>query len=360
MSIRTSPRGRGTTENPPNRFEATYAVDDEGAWEEISRTDPDFAPWRPRTQVVRDHSRSVISSNSSPDIGFSHSLNPYRGCEHGCPYCYARPYHEYLGYNAGLDFETRIVAKDDAPELLAAELSRKGWSPTPLACSGVTDCYQPVERERRITRACLEVLVDFRNPVGVITKNALVVRDLELLGELAAHGAAQVVFTLTTLDARLAATLEPRASGPAARLEAMRRLREAGIPVGVSLAPIIPGLNEHEIPAILEAAADHGAAFASGTLLRLPYAVKDVFSAWLERFAPDRKQLILGRVRETRGGKLNDASFGSRMTGTGPLAEQARQLLEVSKRRHGLDAPRPALSAKAFRRRLPGQLELFP
>ena len=364
MPIHLSHRGRGTVENPPNRFESTAIMQDEGAWEEISKSDPDFAPLKTKTTYLRDDSCSIIGSNNSPDIGFTHSLNPYRGCEHGCAYCYARSYHEYLGYNAGLDFETRIIVKEKAPELLEAELGKKSWRPTPLACSGVTDCYQPLEKKLKITRRCLAVLATFRNPVGIITKNALVTRDIDLLSELAAHQAAQVVISLTTLDPALSSTLEPRASRPAARLEAMRQLSEAGIPVGVSVAPVIPGLNDHEIPSLMQAAADHGASFASGTVLRLPFAVKEIFSAWLEQFTPGRKELILNRVREMRGGKLNDSSFEHRMKGTGPVAEQIRQLLEISKRRAGFVSGPPGyshegLSTNAFRRRLPGQLELF-
>lgn len=359
MSPHLSTRGRGTACNPPNRFERLSVEVDEGAWEEIAKSDPDFEPRRVRTQFLRDDTRSILSSNDSPDIGFTHSLNPYRGCEHGCAYCYARPYHEYLGYNAGLDFESRILVKERAPELLAEELSRASWIPTTLACSGVTDCYQPVERELAITRRCLAVLAEFRHPVGLITKNALVVRDLDLLSELSAHQAVSVTLSLTTLDTTLASLLEPRASRPAARLEAMRRLADAGIPVGVSVAPIIPGLNDHEIPALLEAAAAHGATSASGTILRLPHAVKDLFAGWLDRFEPGRKALILGRVAELRGGRLNDSRFGSRMTGSGPLAEQIHRLFEVAKRRAGLDRPRTTLSTAAFRRVTPGQLELF-
>lgn len=364
MPIHLSHRGRGTIENPPNRFEATSIVQDDGAWEEIALTDPDFAPRRTPTTWLRDESRSLISRNSSPDIGFSHSLNPYRGCEHGCAYCYARPYHEYLGYNAGLDFETRIMVKDKAPELLQSELGKKTWRPVALACSGVTDCYQPLERELLITRGCLAVLADFRNPIGIITKNALVTRDRDLLAELASHRAAQVVLSLTTLDPVLSSILEPRASRPAARLEAMRILSGAGIPVGVSVAPIIPGLNDHEIPALMQAAADHGASFASATLLRLPHAVKDIFAAWLDQFAPGKKNLILNRIRETRGGALNDSTFGRRMSGSGPLAGQIGQLVEISKRRAGFSGREKnfnhgRLSTAAFRRRMPGQMELF-
>lgn len=359
MPIHLSHRGRGTVESPPNRFERLTIESDDGAWEEIAKVDPDFEPRRLRTEFLRDDSKSLITANHSPDIGFTHSLNPYRGCEHGCAYCYARPYHEYLGYNAGIDFETRLLVKERAPELLEAELAKKSWVPTSLACSGVTDCYQPIERKLEITRRCLAVLADFRQPVGLITKNALVTRDLDHLRDLAQHGAVNVVLSLTTLDAKLASVLEPRASRPDARLAAIRTLSDAGIPVGISLAPIIPGLNDHEIPALMEAAAAHGATFASGTVLRLPLAVKDVFSAWLDRFEPGKKALILGRLADLRGGKLNDPNFGSRMTGTGPLAEQIGRLLEVAQRRAGLDRPREPLSTKAFRRRIPGQMELF-
>lgn len=359
MPFHLSHRGRGTTQSPPNRFEKNAVFSDDGAWEEISRVDPDFEPTRPKTESLEDHSQSIITSNSSPDIGFSHSLNPYRGCEHGCSYCYARPYHEYLGMNAGIDFETRIMVKSSAPRLLEETLAKPSWKPVSLACSGVTDCYQPIERKLEITRRCLEVLADFRNPVGIITKNALVTRDIDVLSRLAAHDASLVVVSITSLDADLAGKLEPRASRPAARLDAIRQLSEAGIPVGVSVAPIIPGLNDHEIPAIMAAAAENGASFGSGTILRLPYSVSDIFSAWLEDYFPDRKDLILGRVRELRGGRLNDSHFNTRMTGSGPLAEQIRQFIQIAKRRAGLVSPRKSLNAAAFIRRSPGQMELF-
>lgn len=359
MTKPISPKGRGTVSAPGNRFESLHVESDPGAWEEIAATDPDFELSRPETVVLKDESQSIVTRNHSPDIGFDFSLNPYRGCEHGCAYCYARPYHEYLGFNCGIDFETRILAKPNAPSLLEERLSKKSWKPASLACSGVTDCYQPIERELKITRSCLEVLADFRNPVGIVTKNALVSRDVDLLGELADHGAAAVVLSITTLDPILAGTLEPRASRPKARLEAIRKLSEAGIPTGVSVAPIISGLNDHEIPAILEAAAAHGAQFATGIVLRLPFAVKDIFSGWLERFSPGKKETILNRVREMRGGNLNDARFGHRMRGKGPLAEQIEQMLAISKRRHGLDRPRKPLSTTAFRRRTRGQMELF-
>ncbi|MEM6278755.1 MAG: PA0069 family radical SAM protein [Verrucomicrobiota bacterium] len=359
MPFHLSPRGRGTTLSPGNRFEKEHLDSDDAAWEEISQVDPDFEPRQISTQTLEDQSQSILSKNDSPDIGFTYSINPYRGCEHGCSYCYARPYHEYLGLNAGIDFESRILVKSRAPELLEEALAKPSWQPTSLACSGVTDCYQPVERERKITRSCLQVLRDFRNPVGIITKNALVTRDIDLLSELAGFGASLVAISLTTLDAELAGKLEPRASRPAARLEAMRKLSEAGIPVSVSVAPIIPGLNDHELPAILQAAADHGARFASGTVLRLPHCVSDLFTHWLEEHFPDRKELILGRIRELRGGRLNESEFGTRMTGSGPLAAQIQQLIRVSRQRAGLAGTRPSLNTTAFRRRLPGQLELF-
>jgi DNA repair photolyase len=350
-------RGRGAVESPGNRFEKLRVEIDWGAVEEIQANDPDAdgAPLR-KTVYFRDDSQSIISTNDSPDLGFDASLNPYRGCEHGCAYCYARPYHEYLGFNAGLDFESKIMVKERAAELLERELSAKNWQPKVLACSGVTDCYQPVERELRITRSCLEVLARFRNPVGIITKNALVTRDKDYLSELASDGAAFVHLSITSLDRDLARVLEPRASGPESRLRAIRELTEAGIPVGVSAAPMIPGLNDHEIPAILNAAAEHGAVAAFYTAVRLPYGVADLFSGWLERHFPDRKERVLGRIREMRGGQLNDGRFGERMRGSGPIAEGMRRLFEVSRRRAGLDRPRKPLNTAAFQR--PGGIQL--
>ena len=238
-------RGRGISASPGNRFERVSVEEDLDALEELRRADPDFVLPAPKTQFFKDDSQSVISKNASPDIGFSASLNPYRGCEHGCAYCYARPYHEYLGFDAGLDFETKIMVKPRAAELLADELGRRSWKPEVLACSGVTDCYQPVERKLRMTRACLEVLAEFRNPVAMITKNHLITRDADLLAERASHQAATAVISVTTLDAELARLMEPRASSPKFRLAAVRELVAAGIPTGVSLAPVIPGLNEH-------------------------------------------------------------------------------------------------------------------
>ena len=266
---------------------------------------------------LRDGTQTLISYTDSPDIGFGASVNPYRGCEHGCAYCYARPFHEYLGFSAGIDFETRIMVKTAAPEILRGELSSPGWRPQPLAMSGVTDCYQPVERKLQITRRCLQVLAAFRNPVTIVTKNHLVTRDVDILRELAEVQAACVNLSITTLDAGLARRLEPRASLPGHRLEAIERLNSEGIPAGVLVAPVIPGLNEHEIPSILRAARRAGARSAGYTLLRLPFGVKDIFSAWLAEHLPEARQRILGRIRDMRGGALNDSRFGTRMRGEG-------------------------------------------
>lgn len=339
------PPKRGATINPTGRFEKLDV-----------EIDPEFDDPNPRTVYLRDDSRSLITYNDSPDISFNASLNPYRGCEHGCAYCYARPYHEYLGFSAGLDFETRIMVKPTAPALLRRELSAKTWRPQPLAMSGVTDCYQPVERKLQITRGCLEVLAEFRNPVGLVTKNHLITRDLDLLSRLAAADAVAVFLSITTLDPTLARRLEPRASAPAHRLDAIRQLSQAGIPVSVLVAPVLPGITEHEIPAILHAAREAGAVRAGYTMLRLPYGVKDVFSAWLDEHLPGAKEKVLGRIQEVRGGRLNDSTFGVRLRGEGVLAEQIRQLFEVSVQREGLTKKATPLSVAAFRR--PGDEQL--
>jgi DNA repair photolyase len=342
--------GRGSAENPPNRFDRLH-------YEPDGEHDPDGPA--PSTQLLRDTSRSIIAYNDSPDVGFSASVNPYRGCEHGCAYCYARPTHEFLGFSAGLDFETRIVVKEDAPALLRQELTARSWQPQVLAMSGVTDPYQPAERRLRLTRRCLEVLVEFLNPVGIVTKNHLVTRDLDLLRELASHNAAAVFVSITSLDAELAGTLEPRASRPEGRLAALGELTAAGVPAGVFVAPVIPGLNDHEIPAILAAAARVGARYAGYVPLRLPLAVAPLFEHWLERHAPEKKERILGRVRELRGGRLNDPSFGSRMRGDGPLAQAIGDLFRLARQRAGLLSGGPELSTAAFRRPGGQQRSLF-
>ncbi|MEY2409045.1 MAG: hypothetical protein QOF48_1715 [Verrucomicrobiota bacterium] len=337
----TAPRGRGAVDNPANRFESIHLERDID-W------DPAADP-APRTEFLRDTTRAIINYNDSPDIGFNASINPYRGCEHGCIYCYARPFHEYLGFSAGLDFESRIMVKDNAPELLRAELSHKKWKPQVIAMSGVTDCYQPVERRLKLTRRCLEVLAEFRNPVAIITKNHLVTRDIDVLGELAAHNAAVVYVSVTTLDSSLTPKLEPRASLPAHRLDAIEKLNRAGIPAGVLIAPVIPGITDHEIPSILEAASAAGAACAGYVMLRLPHGVGPLFEEWLGRHFPDRAENVLNRIRSLRGGRLNDPQFGSRMRGEGAYADQAEALFEVASRRAGFGDRRPELSAAAFR-----------
>lgn len=356
-------KGRGTHLQTANRFEENHYEVDDDSLEDWCHADPeqlaDQFEKRPQTQCLKDDSQTIITRNHSPDLGFEYSLNPYRGCEHGCSYCYARPYHEYLGYSAGLDFETRLMVKEKAPELLEAELARKSWKPRTLACSGVTDCYQPIERRYRITRECLRVLRDFRNPIGVVTKNALVTRDIDYLTELAHFNASVVAISLTSLDPDLAGKLEPRATRPSGRLDAIRELAHAGVPVGISLAPVIPGLNDHEIPAILEAAREAGASFASYSIIRLPFSVRDIFADWLDNHFPGKKEMILGRIREMRGGQLNDNRFGFRMSGSGIVADQVRTLFAVAHQRAGFPNHHPKLEIAHFRRRMPGQLELF-
>ncbi len=343
---------RGAAENPANRFEQIH-LEPDAEW------NPDDDPL-PRTQFLVDHSQSAIAYNDSPDLGFGASVNPYRGCEHGCIYCYARPTHEYLGFSAGLDFESKIMVKRNAPELLRAELVAAKWSPQVIVMSGVTDCYQPAERKLKLTRRCLEVLAEFRNPVALITKNFLVTRDLDLLSELARHNAVSVTLSVTTLDAELRKILEPRTSPPQARLEAIRKLSAAGIPVGVNVAPIIPGLTDHEVPAILKAAAEAGATTAHFTVLRLPHAVAPLFEKWLAAHFPNQKEKVLNRLRALRGGKLYDAQWGKRMRGEGIFAEQIETLFAVARRKAGIKNELRKLSTAAFRRPGGAQLSLFP
>lgn len=335
-------KGRGASWNPQNRFERLEYVLDE---------DAERDPSAPRTVYMRDPARTLIASNDSPDVGFRYSINPYRGCEHGCIYCFARPTHEYLGFSAGLDFETRIMVKDDAPELLREELSSPKWSPDVIAISGVTDPYQPVERRLELTRRILGVLADFRNPVIIITKNYLVTRDIDHLAELARHNAARVFVSVTTLDPSLANIMEPRASTPELRIAAIEALTRAGVPAGVMVAPVVPAITDHEIPRILEAAKQAGAQWAGFVVLRLPWAVAPLFERWLEEHFPDRKEKVLHRVQDLRGGKLYEAQWGLRMRGEGLFAEQLDALFDVTCRRLGLNERSNDLSVDAFRRR---------
>ncbi|MBK6895685.1 MAG: PA0069 family radical SAM protein [Alphaproteobacteria bacterium] len=353
-------KARGATDNPSGRFEKL----------EIDFTKTDRADWPGdleefeqaplKTQFFRDHSKSVLVYNDSPDIGPGVMLNPYRGCEHGCIYCFARPNHEYLGLSAGLDFESKIFVKTDAPALLRKELNAKKWTPQMIALSGVTDCYQPIERKLKLTRQCLEVLAEFRNPVGLITKNHLITRDLDILQDMARWNGAAAYISLTTLDADLQKTMEPRTSPPKARLRAIETLARAGIPVGVMTAPIIPGLTDHELPDLLKAAAEAGAQTAGYIIVRLSHGLRDLFQDWLETNLPLKKDRILGRIRDVRGGKLNDTRWGVRKTGEGPYAELIAETFRQNVKKLGLDKPRAALSTKHFRP-VPedGQLSLF-
>jgi DNA repair photolyase len=344
-------RGRGAPINPPNRFEPLwYSRDPE--WNDLE--DPAL-----ETQFFRDTSRSIITYNDSPDVGFDASINPYRGCEHGCSYCYARPTHEYLGFSAGLDFESRILVKEDAPELLRRELSSPRWKPQVLAISGVTDSYQPIERRLQLTRRCLQVLAEFRNPVVIITKNHLVTRDVDVLGELARYEAVRVFLSITTLDGSLSRVMEPRASHPTRRLAAIEALSQAGVQTGVLVAPVIPGLTDHELPSILAAAVQAGAKVAGYVTLRLPHGVGPLFEQWLGQHLPDRKDKVLHRIRAIRGGKLNDPRFNSRMRGEGIFAEQIRSLFALACRKAGIDGRGPTLSTAAFRIPSDTQLSLF-
>lgn len=361
MTERQGPHaiGRGAQIQPPNRFTPIICEDD---WEQVAGG-PDYLQSRRRirTEYFLDSARTIVSANDSPDIPFRYSANPYRGCQHGCVYCYARPTHEFLGLSGGLDFETRIFVKTDAPKLFRDFLADPGWSAQVIVFSGVTDCYQPCERHFRLTRGCLEVAAEARQPISIITKNPLVRRDLDVLRELAHHRAVEVRVSLTTLDQELARHMEPRTGTPRARLETVTALREAGIPVGVMVAPVIPGLNDSEIPALLRAAADAGALSANYTLLRLPGCVEPVFLEWLQRELPAARSRIESRIRNCRGGQLSDAQFGRRMRGTGPMAEHIRRTFQVFRRRYGLAHSLPPLSTDAFRtpRTRHGQRFLF-
>jgi len=331
---------RGALVNPANRFEKISFERDE----EIS--DEEYPS--PKTEFYKDTSKSIISYNDSPDIGYETSLNPYRGCEHGCVYCYARPTHEYFGLSSGSDFESIIFVKTEASLLLRKELAHPKWKPQVIVMSGVTDCYQPFERRFQITRQCLEVLLDFKNPVGIITKNRLVTRDIDIFKSMAQYQGVRVMVSIATLDPHLARMMEPRASTPANRLKAIEELAKAGVPVSVNVAPIVPGLTDHEIPSILKAAADLGAQSAGYTVLRLPYAVKDIFERWLIEYFPERKDKVLNRLRELSDGALYDSSWGTRMSGKGLFAQHIRDMFDMGYKRAQFPNDRIHLSAASF------------
>jgi DNA repair photolyase len=336
----------GSQLDPPNRYLTTQAVRD---LEQVEWDEEYLKQLRDRpVAYFDDTARSIISENDSPDIPFRYSVNLYRGCAHACPYCYARNTHEYLGLNAGLDFETKIYVKRDGPALLREFLSRKNWKPEPIMFSGVTDCYQPAEREFRLTRQCLEIASSFSQPMSIITKNALVLRDLDLLQSMAARRLVNVNLSITSLNPELARVMEPLASIPAARLRAVERLTQAGVPVRVMVAPIIPGLNDHEVPAILKAAKEAGALDARYVLLRLPLTVEPVFLEWLHREQPLQADKVEGLIRKTRRGKLNRSEWGERMTGTGEVADQIGTMFDVFRKKLGFGDV-PPLDCTQFR-----------
>ena len=352
-----SPRGRGTGLNPANRFDgiAYEAEPEPRTWVE---EDDGLAP-HPATEYIDEHAASILVRNDSPDVNFTWGVNPYRGCEHGCIYCYARPMHEYMGYSAGLDFETKIFVKRRAPQLLRDALVSPKWTPDVIAMCGATDPYQPVERALKLTRGCLDVLAEYRNPVAIITKNRLVTRDIDVLASMAADRCASVAVSLTTLDLGLNRILEPRTSSPRQRLETIRALSAAGIPVRVMVSPVIPGITDHETPAILQAASEAGAASASYITLRLPHTVVPLFEAWLTEHFPERKEKVLARLRAMHDGKVYRSDFATRNSGRGVFAEQSARLFAVACRKAGLDRPETPLSTEHFRRPGVDQMELF-
>jgi DNA repair photolyase len=328
-------KGRGAASWVPGRYEKRQVEGEDDGWGSLGAED-EFTPGsRPETHVAVERARSIVSRNQSPDIGFSQSVNPYRGCEHGCVYCFARPSHAYLDLSPGLDFETRLFAKANAAELLRKELARRGYVPHPIALGINTDAYQPIEREHRITRQCLEVLAEARHPVSLITKSALVARDLDLLVPMAKQGLVSVMLSVTTLDNKLSSQLEPRAAAPHTRIKTIAALHEAGIPVGVMVAPIIPMVTDKHLEHILEAAHAAGARAAGYVLLRLPHELKQVWREWLELHVPERAAHVMSLVQQMRGGKDYDSRFGTRMRGEGPFADLIAMRFAKAKKRLG-------------------------
>lgn len=331
MPVSLKPRGRGTASNPHNRFAPTRSQAEDDGWFQ------DETPPCRATEVRAERARSVITRNDSPDLGFDRSLNPYRGCEHGCIYCFARPSHAYWDLSPGLDFETRLIAKSNLAERLEEELSKPGYLPRPIALGVNTDAYQPIEREQRLTRRALEILLRYRHPVHLITKSALILRDLDLLQELAAHNLVSVALSLTTMDDELKRIMEPRAASPGARLRALRELRQAGVPVSALLAPIIPALNDMELESMLEAARDAGASSAGYVLLRLPLEIAELFEEWLRAHFPERAEHVMSLIRQSRGGRHYDSRFGTRMRGEGAFADLLAQRFALARKRLGLE-----------------------
>jgi DNA repair photolyase len=345
-------QGRGARLNPASRFEPLHLEEDPAALEEGELR-------QVQTQYLLDHTKSVLASNDSPDTGFTYSINPYRGCEHGCIYCYARPSHEYLGFSAGLDFETRILVKERAPELLSEAFQKHTWEPQIVALSGNTDPYQPLERRLELTRRCLNVFLKHRNPVAIITKNHLVTRDKDVLEEMASMNLVRVMLSITTLRPELVGVMEPRTSRPERRLRAIEELTSRGVPVAVNVAPVIPGLTDEEMPAILKAAAEHGATNASYIIVRLPGQVRELFLDWIAREYPDRAQRIINRLTDLRGARLTDSRFGVRMRGEGEWADMISSLFSMTCRKLKLNRNYPPLATHHFRRLRNGQADLF-
>jgi DNA repair photolyase len=352
-------KGRGAASNPEGRFESIRHHAEDDGWQHalLDEEQP-----RPRTEVAEERARSVITRNDSPDLAFAQAMNPYRGCEHGCIYCYARPSHSYLNLSPGLDFETKLRAKSNLAEVLRAELSKPGYAPSPINIGSNTDPYQPIEKKWRLTRAALEVLSECQHPCTIVTKNALVERDLDILAPMARNHLVQVFISVNSLDNHLAAKLEPRASAPHRRLKAIRTLAEAGVPVGVLVAPIIPALNDRDMEAVLEQAAAAGASYAGYTVLRLPYELKTLFREWLNLHAPQRAEHVMSLVQQLNGGKEYDSNFATRMRGQGVFGELLRRRFEVACRRHAFGRARELqLDSSRFipPRKLSPQGELF-
>lgn len=341
-------KGRGALSNPDGRFEQRrHEMADDG-WG--GQGDEDQSVSKPKTQLLPDQAKTVINRNRSPDVPFEYSVNPYRGCEHGCIYCFARPTHSYLGLSAGLDFETRLFYKVDAAECFAAELQKPSYRCKPIALGINTDAYQPVERELQITRGLLHIALDFRQPVSIVTKSGLILRDLDVLAEMARYHLVSIMISLTSLRNEIKRTLEPRAASALMRLRVIRQLSDAGVPVGVLVAPVIPVITDHELEKLLAHAARAGAESAGYVFLRLPYEVKELFREWLQQHYPEKAAHVMSVIRQSRGGKDYGAQFGRRMRGTGPFADLLRQRFQLACRRFGLNTHRQStLDCSQFR-----------
>ncbi|MDW3192123.1 MAG: PA0069 family radical SAM protein [Cytophagales bacterium] len=345
-------KGKGAQINTFNRFDKHHL-----AYDHVEGLDEQHLADKPKTEIFYETPKKIISRNDSPDLPFDHSVNPYQGCEHGCIYCYARNSHEYWGFSAGLDFESKIIVKKDAPQLLEEAFLKKSWKPSKLMLSGNTDCYQPLEQRFELTRAILKVCLRYRNPVGIITKNALITRDIDILKELASHRLVHVYLSITTLDEKLRQLMEPRTASAVKKLRAIRQLTNEGIPVGIMNAPIIPGLNHHEIPKVLEAAAHAGAKSAGYTVVRLNGQIADLTRDWLFKNFPDRAQKVWNQVCELHGGNVNDSEFGRRQSGEGSYADIIKQLFKKSQKKYFEGRSMPKIDMDSFRRG--GNYQLF-